>query len=226
MKNRFISTLLMAAADDGTTGGAAPDAVEDTALTADAVDDTNPPAGDSADDSDAKSKDKADDKGADGNGDQKAPETYADFTMPEGMELDSALLEQASPLFRELGLTQEQAQKLVDFQAQHVQASQQGQLEAFNQLKTDWLDQAKSDKEFGGDKFNENVATARLALTKFGSEGLTKLMNDYGIGNNPEMIRFMVKVGRLMKEDVPDDSGGQNTSPPKDKVGILYPKST
>lgn len=224
MRNRFISALLLAAADDGTTGGAAPDAVEDTALTADAVDDTNPPAGDSADDSDAKSKDKAD-EGADGDGDQKAPETYADFTMPEGMELDSALLEQASPLFKELGLTQEQAQKLVDFQAQQVQASQQGQLEAFNQLKTDWLDQAKSDKEFGGDKFDENVATARLALTKFGSEGLTKLMNDYGIGNNPEMIRFMVKVGRLMKEDVPD-SGGPNTSLPKDKAGILYPQST
>ncbi len=56
-------------------------------------------------------------------GSQTVPDTYADFVMPEGVELDSALLTEAAPLFKELGLTQDQAQKLVDFQAKQVQAS-------------------------------------------------------------------------------------------------------
>ena len=63
---------------------------------------------------------------------------YADFTMPEGLTIDEALLAEALPIFKELGLTQEQAQKMVDFEAKKVQAGQQNQLETFNQLIKDW----------------------------------------------------------------------------------------
>lgn len=42
-----------------------------------------------------------------------APEKYA-FTAPEGQELDTSALAQFEPVARELNLTQEQAQKLVD----------------------------------------------------------------------------------------------------------------
>ena len=44
-----------------------------------------------------------------------APESYTDFSVPEGHTLDAAAIESATPLFRELGLSQDQAQKLVDF---------------------------------------------------------------------------------------------------------------
>lgn len=163
---------------------------------------------------------------ADGDGTKDSSlETYADFTMPEGMTLDSVQLEAAAPLFKELGLSQEQAQKLVDFQAAQVQAGQQGQMDAFNQLKNDWVDQAKADPEIGGDKFDENVGIAREALKKFGNEGLTKLLNDFGMGNHPEVIRLMAKVGRLTKEDNPDDTGNP-PSKPNDHVSVLYPQKS
>lgn len=152
-------------------------------------------------------------------------ETYADFTMPEGMTLDPAQLEAAAPLFKELGLNQEQAQKLVDFQAAQVQAGQQGQLDAFNQLKTDWVEQAKKDPEIGGAKFDENIGDAKRAISKFGNEGFTKLLNDFGMGNHPEVIRFMAKVGRLTKEDNPDDSGNP-VGKPNDHVSVLYPNKS
>ena len=169
------------------------------------------------------------DKGANNaveGGDHSASsETYADFTVPEGIELDAQMLESAQPLFKELGLNQEQAQKLVDFQAAQVQASQTGQAEAFNQLKLDWQDQSKNDKEIGGDKFEQSVSDAREALGKFGTPELTKLLNDFGIGNHPEMIRFMAKVGTLTKEDVPGNSGSP-ANPEKDRVSILYPSDS
>ena len=169
---------------------------------------------------------KAEGDNADGNDTTDSSlETYADFTLPEGVTLNEGLLEQAAPLFKELGLNQEQAQKLVDFQASQVEAGQQGQMDAFNQLKNDWVDQAKKDPEIGGEKFDENIGIAKEALTKFGSEGLTKLLNDFGMGNHPEMIRFMAKVGRLTKEDVPDDSGNP-VGKPRDHVGILYPQKS
>lgn len=157
-----------------------------------------------------------------GEGDVTSPDTYADFVMPEGVEIDTELLAEAVPLFKELGLTQEQAQKLVDFQAKQVQAGSQRQVDTFNQLMTDWQTKAKNDKEFGGEKFEENVAIARAAVNKFGTPELKQLLEEHGVGNHPEVIRFMVKVGKLTAEDVP---GGTTTptSKAQDRVSLLYP---
>lgn len=153
---------------------------------------------------------------------QTPPDTYADFVMPEGVELDSALLTEAAPLFKELGLTQDQAQKLVNFQAKQSQASSESNVDTFNQLMNDWQTQSKNDKEFGGDKFEENVGVARSAIDKFGTPELKQLLEEHGVGNHPEVIRFMVKVGKLTAEDVP---GGTTAAPStaQDRVSLLYP---
>jgi hypothetical protein len=151
-------------------------------------------------------------------------DAYADLKAPEGMELDGALIEKATPLFKELGLNQEQAQKLTDFYASEIQASTQRQVESFDQLKQDWLTEVKSDKEVGGDKLDQSVQLGKVALDKFGTPELTKLLNDFGLGNNPEMIRFMARVGKLTQEDDPGN-GGSSASEKKDRVSILYPNS-
>lgn len=158
----------------------------------------------------------------DGEGSQTAPDTYADFVMPEGVPVDSVALEQATPLFKEMGLTQEQAQKLVDVYAKQVQASSQSQVDAFNQLMNDWQEQARNDKEFGGDKFEENIKVAQAAVAKFGTPGLKQLLEEHGVGNHPEVIRFMVKVGRLTAEDVPGSTQATGARP-QDRVNLLYP---
>lgn len=158
-----------------------------------------------------------------GSGDERAvPETYADFSLPEGVELDAQLLETAVPVFKELGLTQEQAQKLVDFQAKQVGEGQRKQADAFSQLMEDWQTQSRNDKEFGGEKFDENIAIARTAVNAFGTPELAKLLEDHGVGNHPEMIRFMVKVGKLTREDRPGVTGGAS-NPAVDRVSALYP---
>lgn len=153
---------------------------------------------------------------------QTAPDAYADFVMPEGVEVDAALITEATPLFKELGLTQDQAQKLVDFQAKQAQASSEGRVDAFNQLMKDWSEKSKNDSEFGGDKFEENVGIARSAIDKFGTPELKQLLEEHGVGNHPEVIRFMIKVGKMTAEDVP---GGTvtPTSKAQDRVSLMYP---
>lgn len=157
-----------------------------------------------------------------GEGSQTTPDTYADFALPDGVTVDESLLAKATPIFRELGLTQEQAQKLVDLQAEQVQASSQSQVDAFNQLMTDWREKSINDKEFGGDKFEENIKVAKSAIDKFGTPELKQLLEEHGVGNHPEVIRFMVKVGKLTAEDVPG-AGDNPTSKEQDRVSLLYP---
>lgn len=163
------------------------------------------------------------DAGAEGS--QTPPDTYADFTLPEGTVLDEVALSEATPLFTELGLNQEQAQKVVDLYAKQVQAGSQTQTDNFNQLMSDWRDQSKNDGEFGGDKFDENVKVAQAAVNAYGTSELKQLLEDHGVGNHPEMVRFMVRVGRTLGEDVPGVSGAA-PSKAADRVSILYPNDS
>jgi len=163
------------------------------------------------------------DAGAESSG--TPPDTYADFAMPEGMQLDETALAEATPLFKDLGLTQEQGQKVIDLYAKQVQAGSQTQTDNFNQLMNDWRTQAKSDGDIGGDKFDENVKIAQSAVAKYGTPELKQLLEYHGVGNHVEVIRFMVRIGRTLNEDVPGSTGGATTKA-EDAVSILYPNDS
>lgn len=167
---------------------------------------------------------KTDDKGAEGKGKEeapkpKAPEKYEPFALPEGMKLDEAASTEFTTLAKELDLTQEQAQKAVTLQTAIMQRYQKEQTEAYAKQISDWGDSAKTDKEYGGDKFDASITSARLALSKFGSPELRQLLEG-GIGNHPEVIRFMVRVGQAMGEDTLHNAQSSGTT--KSAEEVLY----
>lgn len=160
--------------------------------------------------------------GESGGDDQSSPESYSDFTLPEGMELDANVMEQAGPLFKELGLDQAGAQKAVDFYANLVQEGVRSQTDQASQMRNDWVDQSKTDKEFGGDNFEQSISVAQTAINKFGTPELKQLLETTGVGNHPEVIRLMWNVGKLIQEDIPGGNAGSPTEK-KDRVSIMYP---
>lgn len=181
--------------------------------------------GSSDDGGDAGSKEAGNDDDGDASKDDGeesgAPESYADFTLPEGVTADTVALETATPLFKELNLTQEQAQKLVDFEAGRVQDMVKAQDQAFFDKTKEWAEDAAKDRDIGGDKFEENVLTARLALDKLGSPALVEILDQTGMSNHPAMVKFAFNVGKLLKEDNPGASGSQST-PKKSTADIMY----
>lgn len=141
---------------------------------------------------------KADDKPA------GAPEAYTDFTLPEGVQTDAAAMDAFKATAKELGLTQEDAQKLVTMQAQQVATQVTG-----------WQEATKADKEIGGDKLPENLATAKRALEAFGSPELTAMLDRTGLGYHPEVIRAFYRVGQAISQDgfVPGRRGSGTPTP-------------
>jgi len=124
------------------------------------------------------------------------PESY-EFKIPEGMAIDEALVESFSPLAKELGLTQDKAQQLVDFYAKQ----EAGRAEVWTQTQATWAQETKADKEIGGDAFDKNVAIANQAVSKFGSPEFVKALKDTGVANHPEFVRFCLRVGKAISED-------------------------
>ena len=126
-----------------------------------------------------------------------APEKY-EFTPAEGTQFDEQVIGAFSEIAKELNLTQEAAQKVLDKMAPAIQARQSEQIAA---VQSAWANQAKSDKEFGGDKLNESLAVAKKALETFGSPELSALLNESGMGNHPEIIRAFYRAGKAISED-------------------------
>lgn len=210
---------------------ASTEATPDTLLTGEETQEPETPSTDvvdgegSTDDNTDASAEGADEGADTDEGTDDKPQDYADFNLPEGMSMDEGLLTEVLPVFKEAGITQDVAQKLIDIQSKQVMALEQGKLDAFNQLNQEWKDASINDKEFGGDKFDQTVANAKAALDSFGTPELTKLLNETGIGNNPEVIRFMNKVGALTQEDSPGN-GQQGGPKEKSTLEVLYPTSS
>lgn len=150
----------------------------------------------------------------------EVPDTY-ELKMPEGLEPDAALLAKATPLFKELKLTGEQAQKLSDLYAGKLAETRKAQLDAWNGLLDGWREAARTDPEIGGARFAENVGAAKTALDRFGTPELKKALDEYGLGNHPELVRFCCRVGKALGEDrlVDGKPGGGAVDPAK----VLYP---
>ena len=147
---------------------------------------------------------------------QGAPEQY-EFKAPEGEAFDNAVIEAYSEVAKELNLSNDDAQKLLDKVAPVIQARQLERIEA---VKTEWETASKSDKEFGGDKLNDSLGTAKKALDAFGTPELKALLNESGLGNNPEVIRFMVRAGKAISED--KFVGGRPAAPSGNLADKLY----
>ncbi|HCB3419542.1 TPA: peptidase [Escherichia coli] len=163
-----------------------------------------------------KPADKPDDKEQKQEG---APEKY-EFKPAEGQELDTAALEQFEPIARELNLSNEQAQKMVDLYGTKILPMvQQQQAEAWQKTTEQWAADVKADKEIGGDKLTANLSAAQRALDLFGSPALKEYLEGTGLGNHPELVKTFIKIGKAMSEDGMVDGSNQGQ---RSAAEVLY----
>jgi len=150
-----------------------------------------------------------------------APEKY-EFKVPEGFTLDQALVDQFTPIAKELNLSQDKAQKLVDMYSGIVKAKSEAQETSFNTfvegLKTETV------KELGAN-YKQELAFAAKSRDRFCSPELVEKLNESGLSNDKDMVKLFITMGRAISEDKPPEglpgAGGQ----PKTPGEILFPSA-
>lgn len=162
-----------------------------------------------------KPADKPDDKEQKQEG---APEKY-EFKAGEGVDLDTEALKDFEPVARDLNLTNDQAQKLVDAYPKILAGVQQRQAEAWQKQTEGWAETVKADKEIGGDKLTANLSAAQRALDQFGTPELKEYLNATGLGNHPDLVKTFVKIGKAMSEDGMVDGSNQGQ---RSAAEVLY----
>lgn len=160
----------------------------------------------------------------------KAVEAAADFSIkvPEGVNLDKSMIDSFTAFAKENKVSSDNAQKFFDqflaTQQKAGEAAQKAAVEAHMEQVTKWAEEAKSDPEIGGAKFDANLAAGKKALQRFGNPGLSKMLNETGLGNHKDVISFFAKVGKLISEDkLPGGLAGQGGGDPVNPAAVLYP---
>lgn len=152
---------------------------------------------------------------------EEPAEVSYEFTLPEGMERDAEATEEFIAIAKELKLPKEAAQKVVDLAVKREQA----RADAFTETVKGWETAVKTDKDLGGDKLPETLATCRKAID-LGPPGLRDLLSSTKMGSHPDVVRWTYAVGKALSEDkfVPGGNGPSNTD--KATANVLYPNQT
>ena len=162
-------------------------------------------------------------------GQEGSEEVEYDLSIPDEFKgaVDDSVLDQFKDMAKELGLSNEAAQKLVDFEV-----SRQSQiLEAYNNRLTEWADIVKNDPEVGGADFDKKIAKAHQAFEALANDDLKKLMDPYhptenptglGLGNHPEIVRLFYRLGVNMGEDTLKLANAEGAPAKLDRVEALY----
>lgn len=149
------------------------------------------------------------------------PEKY-DLKLPEGALVDKSRVEEISNLAREKGLSNEQAQDLLNRENDAVVKYHNAQQDHVNKMREEWKQQVLQDKELGGDNLNKNVELAHRALKEFGSPALREQLETTGLGNHPELVRMLSRVGKIIGEDKIIQTGNSSSMGRKSLEEVLY----
>jgi hypothetical protein len=124
--------------------------------------------------------------------------------LPNGLKLDEEKFAKAREVFHKSGLLPKQAEAVMKYYAESLASQSQAEMQrqeaehaaAVNKLRTEL-----------GDKYDEGVDLARSVVRQFGSPELIEFLNTSKLGDHPEMIRALMKVGKAMSEDTSRGSG-------------------
>lgn len=135
--------------------------------------------------------------------DEGAPEQYEEFKAPEGLQYDTTVISNFKDVAKELNLSQDKAQVLLDKMAPVIARQQ---LSRIQEISADWREKTLKDAEIGGDKWTRAEADIARVRDKFaiGDDGnidpdIAEFMKSPA-GNHPGVLKLLARVGRAFGE--------------------------
>jgi len=145
------------------------------------------------------------------------PEKY-ELKPSEGTPFTAEIVDTIAANARELGLSQEQAQKYLETREKlHIEGLEQHHgAVAAEQAK--WLSDLKADPNLGGEKFTQTVTERANLLAKYeqmtGDKELVKVLTDTKFLDHPLFNRLLNWFAVATREDKPPQGG----TPPGEKA--------
>lgn len=130
----------------------------------------------------------------------ESPDEYEldSAVLPEGVELKASAESEFRTIAYNLGLDKDQARSLykqtvsglIDYVLAQRRRLEDQRRDGVQKLRKDWT----------AEHYDENLATVRDAIRKYGDDELIQYMNT-GPGNEPAVLRFIYNMARQMAEE-------------------------
>lgn len=133
-------------------------------------------------------------------GASKVPEKY-ELKLPEGSPLKATHVEKIAAEAKARGLSNEEAQALLERDSELLATHAEDQQAQLKATTAKWLEDAKADGEIGGAKAAECFELSKRVVARFGTDAFKASLESTGLGNNPELVRMLYRIGKSMSED-------------------------
>jgi len=133
-----------------------------------------------------------------------------ELKLPEDAVLDQKRLDEVLTYAKEKKLDPSIAQEILNQENQVLKNFVDTQKTRVQTQIEAWRKQTESDPELGGEKLKENAEMAKRALKQFGSESFVSVLEESGMGNHPELVRMLSRIGRAMADDKLVMAGSQS----------------
>jgi len=151
-------------------------------------------------------------------------EGYKDFTLPEGLELSKELLDEAKTFMsKDLDLSQDRAQKLVDFHVKGLQEMAEAPYQLWADTQRQWQADVMKDPDLGGSNLPQVKTRISKLLDEYGDLETREALSFTGAGNNPAIIRTLNKIAKVLTEGsfIPGSGGALQNE--RTAAQVLYP---
>jgi 3-oxoacyl-ACP reductase-like protein len=141
------------------------------------------------------------------------------------MEASKELVDEFKPVLKELNLSQEKAQALIDFYTAKVLPGMQSKgLEVWNNELAARQQAIEKDPEIGGEKLKATGETINRVANTFLKPDETAELMEYSkrFGDCPAFVKLLTRVGGAMKDDGVVMAGAGGESSAKSLAERLY----
>lgn len=140
--------------------------------------------------------------------------SYEALKMPDGLARDHAITTEFLKDAAERGVPAEAAQAMIDRMGPKMVEAIQAPYNAWADTQKKWVADIQTDAEYGGKDIAANLGVAAASIDKVlgqntaEAKSFREMLAFTGAGNNPDMVRFMYRIGKMLKEGGP--IGGRN----------------
>ena len=146
-------------------------------------------------------------------------EVHESLKVMEDVDLARGILEAA-----QTGkMSKEQAQAAVNAAGEAVKTLVDAVEAKQTASMEEWVHATKTDTEIGGDRLEGALTNGREALKQFGTSEFAAFIDQSGIGNNVEFLKFMNKIGEALRTKEDSLIRGKDNQPPSNPLAARYP---
>jgi hypothetical protein len=155
---------------------------------------------------------------------QPTPTAAGDYTLslPMGTRLEQEALTDMASFASESGLSQDQAQQVLELASDTIDSFQEATEEKWKQQVNTWGSELRANSEYGGDKFPESVQLVKQAVLAFFPQGTMDMLNKTGHANNPMVFEGLLNIGKRIQEGSLVTGGTSPTGEDLDDATLLF----